>query len=212
MFRANANGTTAVRSCVSSTWKTVDKSGSSRTLRVHRSCTSLPLPPSLLLAVSICIDCASARLQSRRQAHPLRSARESQLHLDKQREREGETSERARECEIRLQLSPNTACACGFTMFASLECTRLRRCWRYCCCCCSLGEHLEPGRLGQWVQQTQLPVDSALVACISKSDKFEPSACCARATNTTGRRPSQARKEQEEGVAHPRLCPIHSAK
>lgn len=193
----------------------------SQGVRVPCACTeaaplSLPLslPPSLLLAVSICIDCASARLQSRRQARPLRCARESQLHLDNQREgeREGETSEGARECEIRLQLSPNTACACGFTMFASLECTRLRRCWRCCCCCCSLGEHLEPARLGQWVQQTQLPVDSALVACISKSDKFEPSACCARATNTTGRRPSQARKEQEEGVAHPRLCSIHSAK
>lgn len=69
----------------------------SQGVRVPCACTeaaplslSLPLslPPSLLLAVSICIDCASARLQSRRQARPLRCARESQLHLDKQRERE----------------------------------------------------------------------------------------------------------------------------
>lgn len=68
-----------------------------------------------------------------------------------------------------------------------------------------LGEQLGSARLGQWVQQTQLPVDSAQVACISKSDKFEPEPERAVRARPTQRDEGQARPGQEG--AGRRRCP-----
>lgn len=69
-----------------------------------------------------------------------------------------------------------------------------------------LGEHLGSARLGQWVQQTQLPVDSALVACISKSDKFEPEPERAVRARPTQRDEGQARP----GRGRKKALPIHA--
>lgn len=175
----------------------------SRGVRVPCACTEaapLSLPPARCLYLHwLCIGSPAEPKTSSPAALRTRIA-----IAPRQGEGEGETSEQARECEIRLQLSPNTACACGFTMFASLECTRL---WR--CCCCSWVSNSDRPDLGNGCSRRSslwtLRKSRAFPNPINSNQN--QSVLCARDLhNGTKAKPGQARKGQEEGVAHPRLC------
>jgi len=139
---------------------------------------------------------------ARRHCRPLSSARESQSNVSNweiaaqwEKKREGESEKYKwdaieRDRLMLLQLSTNTACACGFTMFASLECIRL------------LGELSSGCRMQDvarcgWCTESQLPVGSSLcrVACIYKCAQ---SVLCARPGRETGHKDHETREERSE--------------